>query len=223
MAVQTSHMQVNISIDQRAALLLGLNLRQAGFLSGLLSAAPTCPLVSQGEEVFYFAAYPRDLVQQMPLVVQSESEVGELLRDLQSIGLIETLADGERLLFRFDDRMTWNRSPYETPGGSTGATQAPLAGHIYIARNPAFPSYLKIGATTREPTQRLKELSASTSVPCPFEIVALFRSEDVYGDEGRVHSELEPFRTRGREFFKVSEHAAIATCSRFLHQVEAAL
>ncbi len=37
-------------------------------------------------------------------------------------------------------------------------------GFIYIAINPAFPKFLKIGKTTREPEERISELSSGTGI-----------------------------------------------------------
>ena len=38
-------------------------------------------------------------------------------------------------------------------------------GYVYIAVNDAIPGKVKIGYTTKEPTERLKELSSPTGVP----------------------------------------------------------
>ncbi|CAM5342798.1 GIY-YIG nuclease family protein [Streptomyces lavendulae] len=82
-------------------------------------------------------------------------------------------------------------------------------GFVYVQRNPAFPSMLKIGYSDRLAEDRAKELSR-TSVPFPFEV--LFRAissrpEDV---ERSVHRLLTAQRVSAeREFFNVDLETAI--------------
>ena len=51
------------------------------------------------------------------------------------------------------------------------------AGYIYALINPSLEGLVKIGKTTRDPTDRVRELSSSTAAPTPF--VLAF---DVYVD-----------------------------------------
>lgn len=41
---------------------------------------------------------------------------------------------------------------------------------IYVLTNEAMPGYVKIGKTTNNLEQRVRDLSASTSVPLPFTV-----------------------------------------------------
>ncbi|MET8590534.1 GIY-YIG nuclease family protein [Streptomyces sp. NPDC005078] len=82
-------------------------------------------------------------------------------------------------------------------------------GFVYVQRNPAFPSMLKIGYSTRLAEDRAKDLYG-TSVPFPYEV--LFRAlssrpEDV---ERAVHRLLAAQRVNAdREFFRVTLETAI--------------
>ena len=44
-------------------------------------------------------------------------------------------------------------------------------GYVYILSNISMPGLLKIGMTRLDPTKRVKELSSSTGVPTPFNLV----------------------------------------------------
>ena len=77
-------------------------------------------------------------------------------------------------------------------------------GHLYVLANSAMPGLVKIGKTTRSPTERATELSGVTGLPTPFIVVY----EQLFGDcsaaESFVHAYLETkgFRiSDNREFF----------------------
>lgn len=44
-------------------------------------------------------------------------------------------------------------------------------GHLYVLANSAMPGLIKIGKTTRSPTERAYELSSATGLPTPFIVV----------------------------------------------------
>ena len=81
------------------------------------------------------------------------------------------------------------------------------AGYIYILVNSSMPDLVKVGKTTRLPSERSSELSGVTGVATPF-IVAF---EQFFGDcdaaEDFIHAELERRELRQsdiREFFRAS-------------------
>lgn len=77
-------------------------------------------------------------------------------------------------------------------------------GWIYAARNRSFvdPVY-KIGRTRTSPSDRIKQLSASTSVYRAFELVYFVHVSDRDAAEGYAHLSLKDSRVNhGKEFFK---------------------
>ncbi|QRE00632.1 hypothetical protein [Pseudomonas phage Itty13] len=89
-------------------------------------------------------------------------------------------------------------------------------GLIYILRNPALHGVVKIGFTRKTVELRIRQLSQSTSIPMPFELVKAFDSSTPAAHERAIHEELSAHRLPGREFFRVPERAAIAVCQRFV-------
>ena len=86
------------------------------------------------------------------------------------------------------------------------------AGYVYVISNPgAFgPNMVKIGMTCRlEPMDRVRELG-DASVPFPFEVHALFFSEDAVTLETELHRAFAATRVNmvneRREFFFASPH-----------------
>lgn len=75
-------------------------------------------------------------------------------------------------------------------------------GFVYLLANPAMRGFYKIGSTERAPHQRLAELSGSTAVPMPFNLVCYIEVEDARAVEAALHRHLSDFRVNsGREFF----------------------
>ena len=77
-------------------------------------------------------------------------------------------------------------------------------GWIYAARNRSFvdPVY-KIGQTKISPSDRIKQLSASTSVYRAFELVYFVHVSDRDAAEGYAHQALKDSRVNhGKEFFE---------------------
>lgn len=78
-------------------------------------------------------------------------------------------------------------------------------GFIYCLGNEAMPSIFKIGMTERAPSQRVQELSGSTSIPLPFELLCFGEVEDPRGTEASIHAHFSSCRVNaGREFFRGS-------------------
>ncbi len=77
------------------------------------------------------------------------------------------------------------------------------AGYIYILSNPAMPGLLKIGFTNGDVKKRVRQLSAATGVPKPFEIEYYILTRDVEEIEREVHKQFSSKRERGKEFFSV--------------------
>lgn len=93
-------------------------------------------------------------------------------------------------------------------------------GYIYILQNPSLSeSHLKIGRTERDPEQRAAEISGSTGVPTPFEVVWWSESVDCHLAETLLHHELAPYRTNTtREFFDLELNEAIKVARRAIRR-----
>lgn len=77
------------------------------------------------------------------------------------------------------------------------------SGYVYLLKNEAMPGIYKIGMTNRTVEERVKELSLSTSIPLPFEVVCSVEVDNAAEAEGELHEEFEEFRiSKSREFFK---------------------
>lgn len=78
-------------------------------------------------------------------------------------------------------------------------------GYVYILVNDSMPGLIKIGKTVRNSRIRARELSNSTGVPTPFEIVFELSSEKYEKFEREVHNRLADHRVASnREFFRCS-------------------
>lgn len=75
-------------------------------------------------------------------------------------------------------------------------------GFVYLLSHDYMPYVYKLGYTDRAPMQRLKELSASTSIPTDFNLVVYAECENPSSIEANVHKQLEDYRiNQQREFF----------------------
>lgn len=75
-------------------------------------------------------------------------------------------------------------------------------GFVYILRNEAMPGLYKVGATTRSPHQRAKELCHGTGVAHEYEVVFYGEAEAPFVLEKKVHAALNAKRlSSNREFF----------------------
>ncbi len=87
------------------------------------------------------------------------------------------------------------------------------SGYLYILTNPSLGNMVKIGRTTRNPRDRIDELSATTAIPTPFVLAFDAYVEDCERAEAYVHARLEKdgYRVaKNREFFNVDVATAIA-------------
>ncbi|NIP22999.1 MAG: GIY-YIG nuclease family protein, partial [Phycisphaerae bacterium] len=69
-----------------------------------------------------------------------------------------------------------------------------MPGYVYVASNPAY-SYLNVGMTEREPTERVQQLSNSTSTPHPFELLYYAEFKNATSAEREIHQRLRAHRT----------------------------
>ena len=77
-------------------------------------------------------------------------------------------------------------------------------GFIYILNNPSLEGMVKIGATTKDPNDKCRELSSNPSIPTPFNIVYYLSSMNPFKVIGIVHTILDEYRVnKSRDFFKV--------------------
>jgi T5orf172 domain len=75
----------------------------------------------------------------------------------------------------------------------------PDLGYLYVLANSSMPGLVKVGKTTRTPSQRAQELAGVTGMPTPFIVVYEQLFEDCAAAEIFVHTMLE------RQGFRVSE------------------
>jgi hypothetical protein len=79
-------------------------------------------------------------------------------------------------------------------------------GFVYLIGHDYMPGIYKIGYTDRSPLQRVQELSASTSIPCGFNLIIYGEFENPAGIEAALHRDLADMRVdKNREFFKMDE------------------
>ncbi len=80
------------------------------------------------------------------------------------------------------------------------------SGFVYCIKNDAMPGLVKIGATTRDPADRLDEARHATWAPSCFRITAQAAVDDAFETERVLHALLAPRRFEARrEFFKLSD------------------
>lgn len=85
-------------------------------------------------------------------------------------------------------------------GGIAGGT-------VYVLSNPEIPGVVKIGHTTRSPTERARELSG-TSVPGEYKVSYETKVDRPEKVEKEVHRKLSNHRASSGEFFEVSPRRA---------------
>jgi hypothetical protein len=95
-----------------------------------------------------------------------------------------------------------------------------MSEYLYVAVNKSMPGLLKVGYTTRTPSDRLVELH-STGVPTPFRFVLVLRVSDGAAAERLVHKALGKYRiNRSREFFKTRAVTAVPIVLNVLESYE---
>jgi hypothetical protein len=83
-------------------------------------------------------------------------------------------------------------------------------GFVYIMGNRAMPGIYKIGMTAGAPSKRAEELSSSTSVPLPFEVMAYGEASNPQDIERELHAAYADDRVSvSREFFAVPVESLI--------------
>jgi hypothetical protein len=101
-------------------------------------------------------------------------------------------------------------TPLEHPVATARTSARP--GSVYAFATPSMPGIVKIGATTRDPTERLREANESDTwrPPEPYAIACVAWVEDAFAAERAVHAMLAARRVtsdarRGqREFFRLT-------------------
>ena len=85
------------------------------------------------------------------------------------------------------------------------------SGFVYAIANDAMPGLVKIGATARDPADRLAEARHATWAPSCFRITAQKAVDDPFGTERVIHALLAPRRFEARrEFFRLTHEEARA-------------
>ena len=82
---------------------------------------------------------------------------------------------------------------------------------IYILINEAMPGYVKIGKTANNLEQRVRELSASTSIPLPFTVFYACKVRDANFVEHQLHDAFDNNRINPkREFFQIAPERVVS-------------
>ena len=114
--------------------------------------------------------------------------------------------------FRAAGCTSWGSTP--AVSSQRSAVRAARPGAVYAFATPSMPAIVKIGATTRDPSERLAEANASDTwrPPEPYAVACVAWVEDAFAAERTLHATLAARRVRAhREFFRltVSEARAI--------------
>ena len=84
-----------------------------------------------------------------------------------------------------------------------------MYGYVYVLVNPSMPGLVKIGKTSKHPTERARELQ-QTGTPTPFLVAYHVYVNDMDHVEREMHSRLNHSRqATNREFFTVDTTTAI--------------
>ena len=77
-------------------------------------------------------------------------------------------------------------------------------GFIYVLKNPSLKGMVKIGATTKAPSKKCEELSSTSTIPTPFNIVYSKPSMNPFKAVSLVHAILDEYRVyKNSDFFNV--------------------
>ena len=92
-------------------------------------------------------------------------------------------------------------------------------GFIYALSNPAFPELLKIGFSSKDPSDRAGKLY-TTGVPTPYALAYYCFIDGAQTIERRVHAMISAYRhNNDREFFRI-DLASLKKLIRSLHTPE---
>lgn len=76
-------------------------------------------------------------------------------------------------------------------------------GFVYCLGHDLMPGVFKIGMTDRSPSKRCEEISSSTGVPGPFDVLFFIEVEEPRSVERAMHNFFSAERVcAGREFFE---------------------
>ncbi|WP_439552362.1 GIY-YIG nuclease family protein [Falsiroseomonas sp.] len=79
-------------------------------------------------------------------------------------------------------------------------------GFCYLIGCEAMPSLFKIGRTSRNPYERIAEISAATGIPVKFNLICAIFVIDCYFIESHLHQKFEGRRiNQAREFFQFND------------------
>lgn len=92
-------------------------------------------------------------------------------------------------------------------------------GCVYILSTRELPNILKIGYTTRNPIERVKEINRSTGVVIPFGVRAAWNVPNPDKFEQKIHEKLNQYRVRAdREFFQLDFNKAFSIINDLLNK-----
>jgi T5orf172 domain/Domain of unknown function (DUF4268) len=89
-------------------------------------------------------------------------------------------------------------------------SQSKTGGYVYVMTNPAMPGLVKIGSTASTPDERARQLSSSTGVPRPYQVVAFRPFDDELHAERELQAVFAEYRVKSsrREFYEVDVEQA---------------
>ena len=91
-----------------------------------------------------------------------------------------------------------------------------MVGWVYAFATPSMPGIVKIGATNRDPAERLREANADTWHMHEYVVACVAEVADAFAVERAVHATLAARRVHPRrEFFQVTEAEARTLLSFF--------
>lgn len=99
-----------------------------------------------------------------------------------------------------------------------------MTGYVYVLSNTSFKKCLKIGMTTRELHERVRELSSKTAVPTPFIVQFAVKCSNPSLLEKEVHRRLRGCRIeKNREFFRTDVYRAVKEIKEALGELHLAV
>ena len=110
----------------------------------------------------------------------------------------------------FKDSDGWDQVKYFTPRFRQSVNGNNGDQHVYILESTSMPEMVKIGYTKNDPGERANQLSKSTGVPTPFNVVYSYSCFNGERIEKAVHKHFRKQRVNSqREFFYVDVDEAI--------------
>ena len=128
---------------------------------------------------------------------------------------------------KFDIPDTSNESELEDEIMVHSDNSSPIGqnrqGYIYALVNASLNGVVKIGRTSRDPENRVREISSATGVPTPFILVYKEYFDDCYTAEKVIHAHLENKHLRvnsNREFFSITVNDGIEVIKKIKTELE---